>query len=200
MAEYNRRDLDQYANSLAGYMPGGVLFESKSIKDSNFRKLLRGIAGELFSANGLLMDYNNNIIPDETEKFIGEWESALGIPDDCFSGSGTDEERRRDILAKLAALGVQTAEDFESLALLFGVVADVGAGIDEITFPVIFPVPMFTTETDARFTITVRFAGIESPTFTLTFPILFGSEIVGLVECLFGKLKPANCDLLFLES
>ena len=200
MADFNRRDLDQYADSLADYMPGGQLFESKSIQDSNFRKLLLGMAGELFSANGLLMDYNGNIIPDQTEKFLDEWESALGIPDDCFSGTGTSEERRRDILAKLAALGVQTASDFESLALLFGVVAVVGAGLDEITFPVIFPIPMFTTETDARFTITVRFVGVAVSVFPFTFPILFGTPEQAIVECLFETLKPANCNLLFLES
>ena len=200
MANFQRRDLEQYTDSLANYLPGGELFRAKSVNDSNFRKLLRGMAGELFATNGLLIDYNSNIIPDRTEKFIGEWESALGIPDDCFPGTGTTEERRRDILAKLSALGVQTADDFEALALLFGVTAEVGAGIDEITFPVVFPIPMFTTETHARFTITVRFIGIESPVFPLTFPILFGTAIVGLVECLFEKLKPANCNLLFLES
>jgi len=40
--------------------------------------------------------------------FLDEWERALGIPDDCFDLANTDDERRINILTKLAALGVQT--------------------------------------------------------------------------------------------
>ena len=84
MSLFKRRSIEAYTDSLAEYMPGGELFAAKSVYDSNFRKLLRGMAGELFRANGLLREYNDQIIPDRTEKFIDEWEKAVGIPDHCF--------------------------------------------------------------------------------------------------------------------
>lgn len=199
MQLFQRRDIDQYTDSLAAYMPGGELFRQKSVHDSNFRKLLRGMAGELFRANGLLRDYNNELLPDQTIKFIEEWESALGIPDDCFPASGTTDERRRDILAKLAALGVQTVDDFVALAALFGITVTVVPALDEITFPVTFPIPMYTTEKDARFTIIVEFNVTAVDRFPMTFPITFGSGEIALIECLFEKLKPANCRLVFRQ-
>ncbi len=199
MALFERRDIEQYTDSLADYLPGGCLFASAHVSNSNFRKLLRGMSGELFRANGLLKEYSEQVIPDQTVKFIEEWESALGIPDDCFSGTGTLAERRRDVLTKLAALGVQTRQDFIDLAVTFGVTITINAGIDEIAFPLTFPVVMFNTVKEARFTIVVRFTVQEANRFPLVFPITFGSGEIAILECLFTKLKPANCDIIFQQ-
>lgn len=201
MAElFRRRDVEQYTDSLAAYLPGGELFASKSIQSSNFRKLLRGMAGELFRANGLLRDYSIELLPDQTNKFLSEWESTLGIPDSCFAGTGSNDERRRDVLVKLAALGVQTDQDFVDLAELFGVALTVTPGLEEIQFPLVFPVLMFTTETDARFTIVVEFTVQAANRFPFTFPVLFGSGEIAILECLFTKLKPANCNIVFQQA
>lgn len=196
---FQRRNIEQYADSLAAYLPGGALFASRSVKDSNFRKLLTGMAGELFRSNGLLREYSCELLPDQTNKFLTEWESALGIPDDCFSGNGSNDDRRRDILVKLAALGVQTTQDFVDLGATFGVTVTVNSGIDEITFPLTFPVVMFTTETEARFTIVVRFTVEAANKFPLVFPITFGSGEIAILECLFTKLKPSNCEIIFQQ-
>lgn len=189
MAPFERRDLEQYTNSLADYLPGGALFASRSVKDSNFRKLLRGMAGELFRSNGLLKEYCEEILPDLTVKFIREWESVVGIPDDCFDGTGTLAVRRRRVLTKLAALGVQTLDDFRSLATVFGVTARVVAGSESgVSFP---------SSKAARFTIVVSLTLPER--FPYTFPITFGDDLIALLECVFKKLKPANCQVLFQE-
>lgn len=196
---FERRNIESYTDSLAGYLPGGDLFASKQVPDSKLRKLLRGLSWEMFRSNGLLREYNAEIIPDQTNKFLGEWESAVGIPDCCFTGTGTADERRRDILVKLASLGVQTTEDFIDLAKIFGVGVSISNGIDGITFPLTFPVLMFTALREARFTIVVTFTIQEDSTFPLAFPIAFGSGEIALLECLFRKVKPANCDIIFKQ-
>jgi len=200
MALFQRRDIEAYTNSLADYLPGGPLFASANVSDSNFRKLLRGMAGELFATNGLLKEYSEQIIPDQTTKFIEEWESALGIPDSCLKGDGTLTERRRDILTKLASLGVQTAQDFVDLAETFDVNVTINSGIDEIIFPLVFPVVMFNTEKEARFTIVVRFTDQAANRFPLVFPFIFGSGELAILECLFTRLKPSNCDIIFIQT
>ena len=200
MSLFERRDIEDYTDSLAGYMPGGDLFASKSVKNSNFRKLLRGVAGELFRANGLLREYNIEILPDQTNKFLDEWESALGIPDSCFRGTGTNGERRLAILVKLAALGVQTVGDFEDLALLFGITVTVTPGLEEIQFPLVFPVLMIATTKGSRFTIVINFSGEGVSRFPYTFPVPFGRAEIAILECLFRKLKPANCNMIFQQS
>jgi len=199
MAEITTRDIDQFTDRLARYLPGDCLFASKGVNDSTFRNLLKGLAGEHFRANGLLKEYCEQILPDETVKFISEWESAVGIPDSCFSGTGTLDERRRDVLVKLASSGIQTQQDFIDLAALFGVAIDIQTGIESITFPLTFPVPMFNTIKDARFTIVVIFTTPIAETFPYTFPFIFGSAETGILECLFSKLKPANCNVIFRQ-
>lgn len=194
---FERRSLEDYTDSLADYLPGGILFASKSVQDSNFRKLLRGFAGEIFRANGYLREYD--ILPDETEKFLSEWESTLGIPDCCFAGDGTLDERRRDILVKLASLGVQTEQDFVELALIFGVTVDIITGTEAGLFPYTFPILFFDNEKAARFTMIVDFTVQASNRFPLTFPIPFGDDSISLIECLFRKVVPANVKLIFRQ-
>jgi len=189
MALFERRDLEQYTNSLADYLPGGILFAAKSVDSSNFRKLLKGMAGELFRANGLLKEYSEEIIPDQTVKFIEEWESAVGIPDDCFKVAGDIDNRRKQVLTKIASLGVQTIADFENIATIFGVAVTMLAGSESGI--------VFSSNKVARFTIVVDIVLPER--FTYTFPILFGDNLTVLLECLFNKIKPANCQVLFQE-
>jgi len=194
------RTIDDQAKSLANYLPGGKLFRIKNFKNSNFRNLLIGLAGELFTADGYLRSYSQEILPDQTVLFIDEWEKALGIPDDCFFGNGTLDERRRDILVKLASSGIQTAQDFVDLAALFGVSVIVKAGVDgsvPTLFPMTFPLLFSGDITHLRFTIIIQFTVLDTSRFPLYFPFIFGSELIVTLECLFNKLRPANCALIF---
>jgi uncharacterized protein YmfQ (DUF2313 family) len=187
--------LEQHANSLADYMPNGRLFEAKRISSSNFRQLLLGLAGELFNAQGYIITLEREYLPDMTNLFLSEWEQALGIPDDCFTGTGSNDDRRRDIVVKLASLGVQTAQDFEDLALLFGAVVTVTPLSDEAFPPYAVPfTPVSLTE--GRFTIVVTGTDIlpDVPPYDVPFD-LFNSETI--LECLFNKQKPANCNVVF---
>ena len=193
-----QRTKNEHAQSLANYLPGGKLFKVKNYNNSNFRKLLNGIACELFTADGYLRDYQQEVIPDQTVLFLDEWEKALGIPDDCFPGTGTLSDRRTHILVKLASLGIQTAQDFVDLAALFGITVSVTPAYDHTVFPFEFPILLLST-TDAMYTIVITFTVTINNEFPLTFPITFGDPIIGILECLFGKLKPANCNLLFVQ-
>ncbi len=314
-----RHTQEEAINSLAAYLPGGELFESAYIPGTNFNALLAGLSGELLRAENFLFLYNSQFIPDDTTVFIEEWESAVGIPDDCFSidEGDTNEERRLNILVKLASLGVQTAADFVNLALILGftgveVLPGVGSddesvingtfdtdsdwtkgtgwtisggtanhasgtasnlsqdisaitgvlyalsydissitagtvtpnlgGTDGVTrsengsyeevieagavFTLEFPIPfrtdnpVFSMAADAsfdgsldnisirgsltgglspRFAIVVKFTGFDIPIFPLEFPIPFGDPVLGILVCLFTKLKPANVDIIFVD-
>jgi len=199
MANFKRRDLEQYTDSLAAYLPGGVLFAAAHKNGTNFRNFLRGLAGELYRTNGVLREYSAEVLPDETYRFIDEWESALGIPDDCFSGAGDIDERRKDILIKLASLGVQTSNDFSNLAHILGLEITVEPASPYAIFPIVFPVLLLDSEKTARFTILVSYPGASLSAFPLTFPFVFGSSELGRVRCLLTKLKPANCNIIFRQ-
>lgn len=197
---FTQHSKEKHADSLADYLPGGRLFEAARLTDTNFRKLLVGLANELFRAEGYLKTVSNEYDINTTSLLIEEWEAALGIPDTCFSGQGEIADRRRDVLLKLASLGVQTVEDFELLGAIFGVSVTVHPGIEFASvFPMVFPFIFFDSIKQARFTIIVDFTVEAASRFTLTFPFTFGSAGINILECLFNKLKPANCDIIFRQ-
>lgn len=192
------RTKTEQAISLAKYLPGGRAFQQAQRSTSNFHKFLKGLACELVLADGYLRTYEQEIIPDQTVLFLAEWEKAVGIPDDCFPGTADIDTRRTHVLVKLASLGVQTAQDFVDLAALFGITVTVESALPSSIFPFTFPI-LFLTTTEARFTILVTFTVTINNSFPLVFPFVFGDPIIGILRCLYSKLKPANCNLIFVE-
>jgi uncharacterized protein YmfQ (DUF2313 family) len=199
MTHISDHTIQEHANSLALYMPSGKLFQAARQSTTNFRKFIEGLADELKISEGFLKSYQDEYDVRTTSLLIEQWESALGIPDDCFSGDGTLVERRRDALAKLGSLGVQTAEDFEAVALIFGIDADVQSGVGVATFPFVFPIPLLLGDLQSKFTIVVFYSIVGAESFTFTFPFILGDSRADVLRCLFEKLKPANCEIFFNE-
>ena len=172
-----KHSVEQHTDALAHYLPGGRTFEAKNILGSNLRQILTGLAHELFRAQGYLCTLDQEYLPDQTVLYLTEWERALGIPDDCFSGTGSDDERLRDIILKLTAYsGIQTVADFQNLADKFDITATVTPGVDS-GFAI----------TDPRFAIVVEWFGTTPAE----------SAQINIVSCLFSKLKPANVEIYF---
>ncbi len=195
------KTLDEQTQSLASYLPTGRAFGAKNIQDTVTRGLLVGLSGELIRNEALIEEFKQEIIPDETVEFLSEWESALAIPDGCFTGNGTDDERRQDILAKLASLGVQTAEDFRLLALqIYDLNITITTPEETGVFPWTFPHTFGIDARTARFTIQINLEDVGAlARFPYTFPIQFGGREIAILDCLFQQLKPANVDL-FITS
>ncbi len=187
----------QQAQTIANYLPGGRVFASKNFATSDLRKLLFGFSNELLRVDNLIAIFREDTVPDRTQFFIDEWEAALGIPDSCFDGKGTNDERRLAIITKLASLGAQTADDFINLAATFGVTVTIESGSVHGTFPYTFPIKFYSSARAARFTIIVRSPLFILETFPYTFPIMFGPDKLSIIECLFNKIKPANVDVVF---
>lgn len=185
---------------LSRHLPSGRAFGAKNVQGTVTRGILQGLASEMLRNHDLIRQFRDEVLPDETTFLIEEWESAVGIPDDCFKNvSGSIEDRRRNVLAKLVSLGVQTADDFVALAALFGITATITAGSVHGTFPFKFPMIFFPDERAARHTILVDLQEPEPLGFPYTFPIVFQSAELALVECLFLKVKPAHVDVKFVD-
>lgn len=179
--------LAEHALTLASYLPEGEPFEAAFIPGTNTNMLLLGLSGQLLDVESFLVVYNSEFIPLNTNVFIEEWEKVLGIPDDIFPGptEPSREIRRTHILVKLASLGVTTVEDFEAIPPLLGVQGvTVQSGIDA----------GFTPTADARFTIEVDLSAGRQ-IFPLFFPKPFGALENQIIQDLFEKLRPANCQL-----
>jgi uncharacterized protein YmfQ (DUF2313 family) len=194
------RTHDEQTDALARSLPSGKLWNAKWQTGTTTRDLLEGVAHEMVRIDEKLRELQREMLPDETELFLSEWESAVGIPDryGCLTGVGTVAERRRDILVKLASLGVQTGADFVELAGIFGITVTThgGAWYSDALYanP---PTISFPDNRTARHTIVVEYGIDEGNVFPLPFPIPFGSTNLSLLECIFERVKPANCQVYF---
>lgn len=181
-----RHTIDEHADSIAHYLPGGRIFKNKFSNNTVLRRLLLGLAEEFARIENELKTTQDDYLPDNVTLFLPYWERALGIPDGCFSGTGSLEMRHRDVLLKLASLGVQTIADFQNLVSIFGVTATVYPGFDyDPGLPL-----------NGKFHIVVEYENTEG--FPYTFPIIFGGSAAQILGCLFQKLRPANCEVLFI--
>lgn len=198
---FNTYNLEEHTDSLVAYLPGGELFAAKNEPASVLRRLFTGLAVEIKKAEDMMNEVTFQHDINCTTDLIREWESALGIPDECFPGTGSLEIRRQHILIKLASLGVSTAKGFVDLAALFGFTALVPSGATYGVFPLAFPIAFFQYPQDARFTLYV-FLDSENvpevfPFESTRFPIPFFSNVSNIVECLIRRLAPANVNVIF---
>ena len=204
MTKITKHTLEEQRQSLSAFVPANCLLAGKDIPDTRFFKLIQGLAKEFVRMECALVETQDQHNPQNTTIFIEEWEASVGIPDDCFPGTGTIEERRLHIIAKLALMNVQTRQDFIDLATLFGftvkieMIQDLGA----VSFPLTFPITFQLSDPNAvNFVIFVTFIGagpIVAPGFPYIFPILFADAAINIVQCLFNKLKPVDVKIKFL--
>lgn len=211
--------LTEHVDAIAANLPNGRVWTPKFRNDSNLRKLLRGFAPTARAMDAAIQRFVGESVPSETEDFLTEWETALGIPDPCFPLAITDDQRRRNIKIKLSVLaGISTRQDFIDLAALFGLLIDVNSGIDHVVpgsggygtaLPVLTIPGDFATVAVARMTMVVTENSPASIAFPWEFspagPVIpvglkFALDDQNTLRCLIRKLAPANIDVLFVEA
>ncbi len=143
--------------ALANLLPTGKAWTAKNITGTNLRNTLKALSIEIARSQSTLESLCDGYIPNFTTSFIEEWENELGIPDDCFSNTGTDAERRRNIIIKLAHMNLQTSQDYLNLADLLGLTIAITPISEKAKFTVTFPEVLGT---------------YESQNFQYTFPII----------------------------
>lgn len=209
----------EHVDALAANLPNGRVWTPKFRNDSNLRRFLFGVAPTMRTMDAAIQRFVSESIPSETEDFLAEWETALGIPDPCFPLALTADQRRRNIKIKLSVLaGISTRQDFIDLAALFGLVIDVRSGIDHVTvgtggygtaLPALTIPGTFATAAIARMTMVVTENTPASVAFPWEFsaagPVIpvglkFALDDQNTLRCLIRKLAPANIDVLFVEA
>jgi uncharacterized protein YmfQ (DUF2313 family) len=190
------------------YLPSGRAWDIKNNPLSNIRKLSEGFCIEFSRADISIAEFKNEMMPDTTDEYIGRWEKAVGIPDNCFPVATDLPTRRLNVKRKLSLLGLQTQADFEGFATSLGVSVKVRSGIDHVSIadggyetelPVIDIPTTFANVKEARQTIVVTSLS-EANSFDYSFDFPFGSPEQILMECVFRAAKPSNCNIMFTSE
>ncbi len=191
--------IDQ-TNSLAHFHPEGDPYDSRWEPLAVLRKFLEGLSGELKRVHDGMNDLSCDYDINESTELITNWESAVGIPDDCFPGTGTIEERRTHVLLKLAKMNVQTAEEFVELAIALGFLDVEVIPLQSIAFPP-YDVPFLPTSAPAsRFIILVTGTDIVPNVPPYDVPFTPSAQNSSVLQCIFDIVKPANCTILFVNK
>ncbi len=188
---------EEQTDILGQYLPDGKVFLKKFDDTSNIRKVLLGLGAVWLQERQLINELFDEYNPETTTKFIEEWEETVGIPDDCFGNTGTDEERRTNILLKLSGINATTATQFEAVALILGFTVTIESGVDHNTLPLTLPFILLSDEEAPYVIIVTLDASLEPEGLPLTLPFILTDQFPLLLECLFNKLKPSNTKIIF---
>ena len=188
---------EENAQAFADLMPRGIAFEAKNKEESNMRKLLNAMSKEFGRVQSKINEFVVEHNPETTTNLIEEWESAVGIPDECFRTDVSLELRRKQVVAKLAKMNVQTVQDFIYLAAYFGFNVTIKNAEDGSLFPMVLPF----TLGDRDFlinTLLVKFVDLDAPTNVLpvTLPFTLGND-GNIITCIFRKLVPITLEIIF---
>lgn len=201
MPQFLIHDENTQADILAKKLPDGKAWIDKFVDSTVMRDLLIAYGIEYMRLEGNLNYTDDELSLIRTRDLIEEWEVEYGIAKSCFADQNKSDLQARinNILVLIAANGTSTEEQFEALAALLGLNVKVSPGkVLLSTFTLTFPVTFFDDPIDARYTIVVDFLDeIEGSRFTLQFPFLFGDARVGLLQCFFNILKPANTQIIY---
>lgn len=198
MSLFKKHTATEHAKSIASYLPIGKLYNAKNIDGTNLKNLLIGLGSEF-----LRIENKMNEIADEhdvnlAKNLISEWESAVGIPDDCFIVEDNLADRIINVLLKLKADGTSTEQHFIDLALILGIAITIDNGFYVTIWPWTWPHVWGGTDKERRFTLIITFVGVTSPSsWPWTWPHVWTIDPVNILKCLFQKLKPANVLLSF---
>ena len=194
------RTQTQQADILSQYLRDDSLHEAKNRDGSTLRKILLGLASEWLNFRDKINEVSSEYNPQKTTALIQEWEQFVGIPDDCIPVASTIEQRRLNVLLKLAGINATTEKQFKNVASILGYNIEVSNGVSTSTFPLTLPF-LLISEASAPFTIVITLpSSIQPNGFALTFPFTLTSQQPAILDCLFNKLKPANTQLFFRYS
>jgi len=218
---FSSHTLEQHTDALAAHLPSGRVFEAAVIDGSVMRLLLQGLSVAHMDLESMLVLFGRELDIANTTYLLDGWEKTVGIPDACFGIVGkTIEERRQQVLIKLASLGVQTAADFVALGAMFGVVVTVQQGdnntqgwtgasgqenrntivivYDTENGDAFFDGPPFPNPPNTQTVDGLPFHAAASVAPNAGFR--FGSAGIATMECLFEQLRPANNQIVYFRG
>lgn len=204
-----RRTGDDYAQSLLALLPQGPAW-SRDIS-STLVKVCTGLAGIFGFVDSRAADLlERESDPRKTMELLPDWERNWGLPEECFPGGSTVEERRATLMLKMTLLGGQSREFFYYVADLFNYSITIKeyspfmAGISQVgdtrdstgqyRWEIGPPEMRFCwsihagTETLYWFRAGSGQAGVD-PHLTI--------QLSGTVECIFELWKPAHTEIVF---
>ncbi len=190
-----KHTLAEHTKAIGDFLPSGPVFQSAFNPEADLYKFLSGLSPQVQLAEELISDYQCEFFPDNTDVYLSEWERSLGMPDLCFTATGTAADRQRDIVCKILARGTQTIEGIQLIATKYGITVTIRK--DPITgWPYTWPIVWLSPKQN-RNTIYVSLSGSTSGSpWPWVWPHAWGGG-QAIIKCLIEKLVSAQTKVIF---
>lgn len=190
---------DSTAQQMADCLPNGNAWALKNDEESNIRKLIiaLSVAHNMTQQQIELLEDEFRIA--QTFDLLEEWETSVGIPDECLSVSLNINDRRQAVIDRLKKQPIVTLAEMQAYVdtLFPGLGITLYAGADfEQSFEYEFEIPFY----ESIFWRFVLVATVPLPPadgFEYEFEFLFeGTPDTTELECLLNQINPANVYIL----
>jgi hypothetical protein len=190
------------SQQMADSLPQGRAWGKKNVGDSNTRLLINSLAVAHNSVQQQIQLMDEQFRIEDTTLMLEEWETSVGLPDECSSGQYPSiEQRRQDVITRIrkvpiVALG-NTPETYSGSMQEYiddkfpTITAILYAGMDYTSYPVGY------SDLQKRHFVVIE-VQLTSESFVYEFvPMSFTGGIdIGAITCIMSKFLPANVILL----
>ena len=191
------KDLDAAAVLLADHMPQGRAFGKKCEDGSVMSGLIKGIASDFMIVQEEIFELASQFDINLSVDLLPDWETSVGIPDDCIFQFTTLEKRRDRVVQRLRKVPLVTLDELQSFVDSFfpddNIILKPGSEVFTFEYDFEFT---FLGDVNEKFIIIAEIPvtgdGFE---YTLEFEFSGGPD-TSMLECLLRKVLPANVLLI----
>ena len=109
---------EQYTEQMLKLLPPGKAFSKD--ENSNIYKMFNAFAGQIKQVDDTAEDLIEDWFPSTTTNFLEEWQNSLGLPDRCIGNSGSLDDQRNQVVARLTFTGENTKSFIEQYCTNLG--------------------------------------------------------------------------------
>lgn len=188
--------------TLLAHTPSGWAWSGFRIPGKTAYRFWKALANSLTDAWTALAEMESEVDYRTGTQFIGEWETALSLPDPCLPQVATIEGRRGQIELRLSKTRWTTEQDWKDLAALFGLTLRITPGWlvqKQALYEWCYPKYYYDFPKLGRFRVYVDiYEGCGEEGYIYNYPATYGfADECETFKCLIERVKPANVIIIW---
>ncbi|MDZ7804347.1 YmfQ family protein [Thiohalophilus sp.] len=189
---------EQYLEQAKALLPRGRLWESLTEPGTQFEALLQALVDELARVDARTAGLLDETDPRTVNELLVNWESFVGLPDECTGQPPSLAQRREMLLQKLTSTGDQSRAYFIRLADTLGFPDAAITEYDPHTVDMSVDAPIYGADWQFAWQLSAPTPAIDQFNADSTVDESLGEQSpTTRLECVINKRKPAHTLALY---
>lgn len=200
MLSFRKPTIEKTAKDIAHHLPNGRSWAAKNNVSTNLYKFIKGLAAAFNEVQNKIQQLSEEFDINLSQELLPEWETSVGIPDDCAGRLMDLESRREQIIRKFTKIPIVTLSEMEIfISEIIGQEVMLVPGVEAETF--VYTLPIILSSTNPLFKIYLTYENTDVElNLPYTLPFRLGSVQEELIRCVMHKIIPANVVLEIRRS